>query len=138
MKRKLTVWLLFFCFVLASLCCLGVGPYTSSSAVSDLKAELETIYGTEYTGKTTDTGTEDMTFVVEPKTILLTNWNFRNTFGLDYRYECRVIFTTHTPDGARSIRTVTYQAADPMGTEKLTERAYLDLSTMKEASHVKE
>ena len=49
----------------------------------DLKAEMETLHGTEYTGKDTDGRTEDMVFVVEPKTWFLTNWNLRNALKLE-------------------------------------------------------
>ena len=76
MKRKLMVSFAILCLVVAVVCWMGVGYYSSSSAVRDLKAELESIYGTEYTGKDVNNGTEDMEFVVEPKTWFLTNWNW--------------------------------------------------------------
>ena len=51
MKRKLFISFIALCLVVAVVCWMGVGYYSSSSAVRDLKAELESIYGTEYTGK---------------------------------------------------------------------------------------
>ena len=51
MKRKLIVSFIVLCLIIAILSWVGVGSYSSGSAVRDLKTELETIYGTEYTGK---------------------------------------------------------------------------------------
>ena len=116
---------------------MGVGYYSSSSAVRDLKAELESIYGTEYTGKNVDNGTEDMVFVVEPKTWFLTNWNLRNALSIDYEYECKVVFTTYVDGSTKSLRTITYQAFDPMDAEKMVERAYLDLDSKIETTENK-
>ena len=133
MKRKLLVSALILCAATAILCLVGVGSYSSSSAVQDLKAELETIYGTEYTGKSTENGTEDMAFVIESKTWFMTNWALRNTLSLDYEYECQVIYTTRIDGTLKSIKTITYQAFDPMGKENMAERAYLDLSSKAES-----
>ena len=137
MKRKLIVSFIVLCLINAILCWVGVGSYSSGSAVRDLKTELEAIYGTEYTGKDTDNGTEDMVFVVEPETRFLTNWNLRNALGLDYEYECRVVFTTYVDGTAKSVRTITYQAVNPMGAEKTFDRAYLDLSSKVEKTESK-
>ena len=137
MKRKLIVSFLVLCLIAAILCWVGVGSYSSSSAVRDLKTELEAIYGTEYTGKDIENGTEDMVFVVEPKTRFLTNWSLRNALGLDYEYECKVVFTTYVDGNAKSVRTITYQAVDPMGAEKTADRAYLDLSSKVEKTESK-
>lgn len=126
MRRKLLIAGAVLCLAVAILCWAGIGFYSSGSAVQDLKAELTTIYGTEYTGKAVETGTEDMVFVVEPKTWFLTNWNLRNALCMDYKYECKVIITTCTDENEINIRTITYQAADPMGTESTSKRAYLD------------
>ena len=82
-KTKLLTLFLALCVVVAIIFWMGVGPRVSSSAVADLKAELESIYGPE---------TERMVFAVEPKTWFLTNWDLRQTLGLDYVYECKVIF----------------------------------------------
>ena len=90
MKRTLILSFVVLSLIVALLCWVGVGFYSSSSAVRDLKAELETIYGAEYTGKDVDNGTEDMLFIVEPKTWFLTNWNLRNALSIDYEYECKV------------------------------------------------
>lgn len=126
MKRKLIVSFAALCLMIAVLCWTGIGFYSSSSAVQDLKAELEDLYGTEYTEKITENGTEDMAFAVEPKTWLLTNWNLRNALGMDYEYECKVIFTTRADGAVTSVRTITYRAYDPMGFENMSERAHLD------------
>ena len=129
MKRRLIVLLLVLCIIVTILCWMGIGSYSSGSAVQDLRAELETIYGTEYTGKDLGNRTEDMEFVVEPKTWFLTNWNLRNTLSIDYIYECKVIFTTFVDGNIESMRTIAYQAFDPMGEEKAAERAFLDLDS---------
>ena len=137
MKRKLMVSFAILCLVVAVVCWMGVGYYSSSSAVRELKAELESIYGTEYTGKDVDNGTEDMVFVVEPKTWFLTNWNLRNALSIDYEYECKVVFTTYVDGSTKSLRTITYQAFDPMDAEKMVERAYLDLDSKIETTENK-
>ena len=129
MKRKLIVSFVAFCMIVSVLCWTGIGAYSSGSAVQDLRTELESIYGTEYTGKIVENRTEDMLFVVEPKTWFLTNWNLRNALSLGYKYECRVIFTTYVDGSAECVRTITYQAVDPMGVEKIIERAFLDLDS---------
>ena len=134
MKRKLFKSVIVFCVIVSVLCWMGVGPYSSSSAVRDLRTELETIYGTAYAGNEVEIGTEDMVFVVEPKTWFLTNWNLRNALGIDYEYECKVIFTTYVDGCVESVRTITYQAVDPMGAEKTAERAFLELDSKAETT----
>jgi hypothetical protein len=137
MKRKLIVSVIVLCLIINILRLVGVGSYSSGSAVRDLKTELESIYGTEYTGKYIENGTEDMVFVVEPKTWFLTNWNLRNALSIDYKYECKVVFTTYVDGTAKSVRTITYQAVNPMGAEKTFDRAYLDLSSKVEKTESK-
>ena len=132
MKRKLIVSFAALCLIAAALYWSGIGFYSSSSAVQDLKAELKDLYGTEYTGKVTENGTEDMIFAVEPKTWFLTNWNLRNALGMDYEYECKIIFTTRTDGAVANVRTITYRAYDPMGSENISERAYLDFDSKME------
>lgn len=132
MKRTLILSFVVLCLIVAILCWMGVGFYSSSSAVRDLKTEVETIHGTEYLGKDVENGTEDMVFSVEPKTWFLTNWNLRNALSIDYEYECKVVFTTYVDGTIKSVRTITYQATDPMGAEKTAERAYLDLNSKME------
>ena len=132
MKRKVILSVVVLSLIVAILCWVGVGSYSSSSAVQDLKTELETIYGTEYTGKNVDNGTENMVFVVEPKSWFFTNWNLRNALGIDYKYECKVVFTTYVDGSAKTVRTITYQAVDPMGAEKTAVRAHLDLDSKAE------
>ena len=123
-RKQICAILLFGLMAVSLLSWMGIGPYASSSAVSDLKAELEGIYGPEYTG------TESMEFVIKPKTWILTNWNLRNALGLDYQYECRVIFTTQTAETTKITKTITYQAVDPMGAENMNVRAHLDIESM--------
>ena len=48
---------------------------------------------------------------------------------MDYEYECRVVFTTCVDGNVKSVRTISYQASDPMGAEKTAERAKLDLNS---------
>ncbi len=132
MKRKVIVSLAALSLIVLVLCRAGIGVYSSASAVRDLNAELESIFGTEYTGKQIEHGTEDMVFVVEPKTWFLTNWNLRNALSMDYKYECRVVFTTYIDGGVKSIRTITYQAVDPMGAENMGVRAHLELDRQTE------
>ena len=129
-------WTIIFLILAAVLVLAGIGPYSGGSAVADLKAELESVYGPEYAGKVTAEGTEDMVFEITPKSFLLTNWNLRNALGLDYKYECRVIFTTHAGEGETSVRTVTYRAVDPMGKDSMTERAQLVTESREEAVEI--
>ena len=140
MKKKTTIVasvLLMLCLAIGILWWMGIGLKTSSSAVRDLKAELETIYGAEYTEKDVENGTEDMVFVVEPKTWFLTNWNLRNALSIDYKYKCKVIFTTYVDGSAESVRTITYQAVDPMGPENIEVRAHLVLDSIVEKTENK-
>lgn len=136
-KRKLIISFAALCLMIAILYWSGIGFYSSSSAVQDLNAELEDLYGTEYTGKVTENGIEDMTFAVEPKTWFLTNWNLRNALGMDYEYECKVIFTIRADGAVANVRTITYRAYDPMGSENMSERAHLDLDSKTELTDAK-
>ena len=129
MKNKRNVIFIFLCLIVAALLWAGVGKYSSGSAVQDLKAEMESIYGTEYTGKETENGTEDMVFHVEPETWFFTNRGLRKAWNLDYRYTCKVIFTTYVDGSVKTIRTITYEAVDPMGESKTTQRAHMDLES---------
>ena len=138
MKKKTTVVLAAVLFLITAVLGMSAGFYSSSSAVQDLKAELETIYGAEYTGKAVETGTENMTFMVKPKSWFLTNWNLRNALGLDYKYECQVVFTTSTEENTTKIRTITYQGIDPMGAADAAERAYLKPDSKKEKTEVRQ
>ena len=137
MKRKLLISFIVLCLIVAIFGWIGVGPYSSGSAIQDLHAELESIYGTEYTGKDVENGTDDMVFVVKPKTWFLTNWNLRNALSIDYKYECKVIFTTFVDGNVKSVRTITYQAVDPMGAEKAAVRVFLDLDSKAETTENK-
>ena len=128
MKRKRIILTLLLIVTVILFAC-GIGPHSNASAIQDLKAELETIYGPEYTGKLVENGSEDMEFVVQPTTWILTNWNLRNALSLDYHYECQVVFTVHTGKAAKIIRTITYQAIDPMGSDDLAVRAHLILDS---------
>ena len=133
MKRK---WIFVLAVLAAALLLAGVGPYSSGSAVADLKTELETVFGPEYTGKAVEDGTEDMVFEIQPKSFLLTNWNLRNALGLDYKYECRVVITTYAGEAQASVRRVIYHAVDPMGKEAMTQRAHLLLDSREEAVEI--
>lgn len=129
-RRKLPGILLLCCCLAALLLCLEMGdPYYSGSAAADLTEALEGVYGPEYTGKPVESGTEDMDFEIESQTRFL-----RNALGLDHKYECRVIFTTHGPDGSVETRTVTYRATDPMGREEIDRRATIDWDSMQDSA----
>lgn len=137
MKRKIAVSIVLLCMFLAILSWGGIGSYSSSSAAQDLRAELARIYGAEYTERYTGSGTEDMLFIVEPKTWFLTNPWLRNALCLDYKYECKVVFTTYMDGAAKSVRTITYQAVDPMGAEKVAARAHLLLNSKAETAEIR-
>ena len=138
MKKKIIVLILFLCVAtVVFLRVVGVGYYYSGAAGADLTAELESIYGAEYQGKIVDNGTEDMQFVIEPKTWFLTDYNIRSQLGLDYKYECKVIFTTYVDDQNSIVRTITYQGIDPMSREKMVEGASLDLDSKTEEVAIK-
>lgn len=134
--KKWMISIAVICLLIGLVFWMGIGPYSSGSAVSDLKGELEKLYGPEYSGLPAENGAADMVFVVTPKTWFLTNWNLRNALGLDYRYECQVVFTTHTKENTKIIRTITYQGIDPMGKDHMTARAYLDLESIAETTEV--
>ena len=129
MKKVFVIILLILCFLLLVFHCVGLGFYSSSSAISDLKSELETIYGCEYTGKPTENGSESMVFEVVPKTWLFTNWNLRNSLHLGYKYECKVVFTSYVGGTVESVRCITYQALDPMGADNMSKRAFIYANT---------
>jgi len=131
--KKFSVIIIALFLLTTAVSWMGIGFAPSGSAVLDLKAELETIYGIEYIGKETENGTQDMVFEVVPKSFFLTNWTLRNTLGMDYKYICRVILTNHVDDGEKNIHTITYQAVDPMGKEHAEDRAYLILDSRKES-----
>ena len=135
--KKWMVFVLILCLAAGLVWWMGVGPRYSSAAAADLRLDLENVHGPEYQGKTVENGTEDMVFSIEPKTWFLTNWNLREMLGLDYAYECKVIFTTHTGEGRTLVRTITYQATDPMGKDATTARAHLDLDSKTETTEQK-
>ena len=138
MKKKILVLILILgVATVAFLHVVGVGYYYSGAAGYDLTAELESIYGAEYQGKVVDNGTEDMKFVIEPKTWFLTDYNVRSQLGLDYKYECKVIFTTYVDGQISIVRTITYQGIDPMSREKMVEGASLDLDSKTEEVAIK-
>ena len=114
------------------ICKLGIGYYTSGNAVRDLTEELTTLYGEPYTGREVENGTEDMEFSIESDTFFLTDENFRSFWGLDYRYECKVIYTTYSNDETVSVRTITYNAVDPMGSSGQFDRAHLVMESVEE------
>lgn len=127
-KKHLKAWSLMAILLVACLLhWLGVGYASSSSAMQDLLGELQAIHGEEYTGRETAGETEDMAFVIEPKTWFLTNWNLRQSLGWDYTYDCKVIYTRYADGGQVHVRTITYQGIDPMGEGRTTDRAYIDI-----------
>lgn len=126
MKRKYISLFILLILLLALIRWMGVGPYISSSASRDLTAALAELHGEPYFGRPVENGSEDMEFFIEGNTIFPTNYNLRRSLGLDYRYTCKVIYTTHSSDGKTHTRTVTYTGYDPMGKDKDTARAYID------------
>ena len=137
MKKKCCTFVIILCVVVCIVNWLGIGYRPSSSAVLDLKAELEALYGEEYTGKEVETGTEDMVFIVKPKTFFFTNWNLRNALCKDYEYECRVIFTNYIEGEKIKVRTITYQGFDPMGIEHAVDRAHLNIASKVETEELR-
>lgn len=133
-RKKFAVWIpvIIIVVIVLILCKAGIGYYTSGSAVRDLTEELTTLYGEPYTGCEVANGTEDMEFSIEPGTFFLTDESFRSFWGLDYRYECKVIYTTYSNDGTVSVRTITYDAVDPMGPSEQFDRAHLVMESVKE------
>lgn len=105
---------------------LGIGYYSSGSAILDLEEELKGLHGEPYTGREVENGTEDMEFSIKPDTFFLTNYSLRDFWGLDYRYRCEVIYTTHSGEKIDSVRKISYVGIDPMGHGKEEMRAYLE------------
>ena len=130
MKRK--IFILIPVLIVCLLFNWGIGPYSSGAAVRDLTVELKSIYGEPYTGRAVEDGTEDMEISVKTQNYFLTDWNFRRFWGWDYHYECKVIYTTYSNGEAVSIKTITYDAIDPMNFEEQWERAYLIIESVKE------
>lgn len=133
MKKKLVILLLLIAAGAGIVCWLGVEPFYSSSAVHDLEAELIALHGEPYTGRAVDNGEEDMAFSFEPATTFLTNYNLRQTLGLDYQYQCSVTYTVRSGGEVIDTRTVTYTGIDPMGRGSEDARAYLDLDSKTES-----
>ena len=135
MKRKLITIFIVLCLIAVIIYLVGIGYYYSGSAAVDLKADLESIYGKEYTGKITETGTQDMVFSVEPQTWFLTDWNFRNAWSMDYKYKCSVIFTNYVDGNIVGIQRISYDGIDPMGEENADIGAYLILESKSEETY---
>jgi len=125
MKKKQYI-LLISVTILVLLLLTGIEPHTSSSAFRDLTAALTELHGEPYVGREVEGGTEDMTFSIESGTFFLSGYNLRKALGLDYRFLCKVIYTTHSPAGETHTRTITYTGYDPMGKGEDTARAYID------------
>ena len=51
MRKKVAVRILILVLFAAAVSRMGIGYAPSGSAIQDLKAELESIYGAEYSGK---------------------------------------------------------------------------------------
>lgn len=137
MKRKYTTFIIIGIFLLCTLNWIGIGYHYSGAAAYDLAEELEAIYGEEYTGKEVADGLEDMVFQIEPNTFFMTNWNLRRFFSKPYRYECTVTYTTYVEEKTTKIRTITYQAIDPMGYENENVGAHLIRESMVENTLIK-
>jgi len=73
-----------------------------------------------------------MEILVKTRNYFLTDWGFRSFWGWDYRYECKVIYTTYSNGEAVGVKTITYDAIDPMNFEEQSERAYLIMESVKE------
>ena len=129
MKRMHVFLLIAVIFLFALIHWMGVGPYISSSASRDLTDALTELHGEPYTSRVVNDGTEDMEFFIEVKTFFPSNYNLRRALGWDYRYTCKVIYTTHSTTGEIHTHTITYTGFDPMGKEKDTARAYIDTSS---------
>ena len=130
-KKPRIVLICILCLMAVILCIRNTGPVYSGSAVADLTEALEKEYGSEYTGKPVENGTEDMRFEIE-STVFLRNRNLRAFLGLDDTYECRVVITTHTSDGSTHVRTITYQGVDPIGKDETYIRASIDWDSREE------
>ena len=130
-KKPRIVLICALCLMAVILCIRSTGPIHSGSAAADLKEALESVYGTEYTGKTVENGTEDMRFEIE-STAFLRSRSLRAFFGLDDTYECRVVITTHTGEGSTHVRTISYQAVDPIGQDETYIRASIDWDSREE------
>ena len=111
---------------------VGVGHVSSASAIEDLRAELESMHGESYVERTVGDGTEMTAIVVRPKTFFLTNYDLRNALGLDYEYECVVTVTSYKDGIETSVRTITYRGFDPMGKDRIDDRAYVDVGSKQE------
>lgn len=136
MKKKYVIAIIILCLIVGAINWFGIGYYYSGAAAYDLVEELESIYGKEYLGKEVEDGLENMEFVIEPKTFFMTNWNLRNAFSKDYKYECKVIVTTVVEEEVVKVRTITYQAIDPMGWENREVRAHLLKDSLAESTNI--
>ncbi len=125
MKKRTAVLLLVLILLLSVCFWLGIGPYASGSAVSDLREQLVVLHGEPYSGKITEYGVQSMEFSIKPATFFLTNYNLRNALGWDYCYRCEVIYSVFQGDSLVSENTVTYTGVDPMGPGEEAVRAYL-------------
>jgi len=116
---------------------LGIGYYYSGAAAADLMEDLTALHGEPYTGRQTETGTEDLTFSITGNTFFPTNYTLRQAFGWDYRYTCRATRTYYTDGKVIGWTTTTYVGIDPMGpteSDKHLARAYVDVSSAKSSS----
>jgi len=131
MKKKLIRTLLRIALLAGTIFALGVGPYSSDSAVQDLRAELAEIHGDPYTNREVATGLETLEFTVEPNTVFPTRPWVRRFFGWDYHYKCTVIRSVYAGDRFIEMSIYRYDGIDPMGFGEEADRAYLDMSSVK-------
>ncbi len=127
MNKTVIRLLLVLVLLAAVLSWLGIGYRSSGSAVADLKEALAQIHGQPYTGRETETGTEDLVFSVTPATFFPSNYSVRWFFGWDYRYHCQVTHTVYPQGQDPLAETITYTGIDPMGEGTEFIRAYLEL-----------
>lgn len=128
MKKRLLLLMAMIALLVISVRWMGFGYYSSDSAVRDLRAELIAIHGEPYT-REVETGTETMEISIEPDTFFLTNYSLRHFFSWDYRYKCEVIYTVMDGEYFIRCRQIRYVGIDPMGTDRVDDRAYIDMST---------
>ncbi|MBR3839687.1 MAG: hypothetical protein IKM20_00945 [Erysipelotrichales bacterium] len=108
----------------------GIG-YVGGAAIPDLKEELQSIYGEQYTNRIVENGIENMEFSIKPTSFFFTDYSFRWFWNWDYKYKCEVIYTVYSDGEAIEIRTITYEGISPMGYKNDSKGAYLNLESMK-------
>ena len=135
MKKRFPLYLAITVVFIGIVSWMGIGYYSSGSAVQDLRAELIALHGEPYTRKV-EAGIETMEFSVKPNTFFPTNYSLRHFFGWDYQYKCEVMYTVSNDNGVISVRKIDYIGIDPMGADNIEVRAYIDRGTVKDQSSI--